>query len=213
MATNMRINSLRNLKNFSKMFDPKRVTDKIVAILANEGYRIIKKAYDSRRWNNRTYNLHNSYVSAVYVKGKLRTDSIRYLSDEPIPPNPEYAWKAENRPYGDIDIENGRKEAENFLASYGRTHKTHGIRLVVAAAMFYSGFLEAKGYRVLSTVQADLENLSREGLFVTDSKVTFTSQEFVPPSNQNQEGIIIPPKYLTVRSQEIESGSKTFSFF
>lgn len=195
------------------MFDPKRVTDKIVAILANEGYRIIKKAYDSKGWENRTYNLHNSYVSAVYVKGKLRSDSIRYLSNEPKPPKSEYAWKAENRPYGDIDIENGRKEAENFLASYGRNHKTHGIRLVVAAAMFYSGFLEAKGYRVLSTVQADLESLSREGLFVTDSKVTFTSQEFVSPSNQNQAGIIIPPKYLTVRSQDIESGSKTFSFF
>lgn len=195
------------------MFDPKKVTDNVVAILANEGYRIIKKAYNDRKWDNRTFNLHNSYVSAVYVKGKLRTDSIRYLTDVPMPPKPEYAWKAEDRPYGDIDIENGRKEAENFLESYSRTHKTHGIRLVVAATMFYSGFLEAKGYRVLSTVQADLESLSRDGLFVTDSKVTFTSQEFVSPSNQNQAGIIIPPKYLTVRSQEIESGSRTFSFF
>lgn len=213
MARNMRLNSLRNLKNYRDIFKPNKVSDKIVAILANEGYRIIKKAYESRRWDNRTYNLHNSYVSAVYVKAKLRTDSIRYLSDEPMPPKPEYAWKAEDRPYGGIDIENGRKEAENFLVSYGRNHRTHGIRLVVAAAMFYSGFLEAKGYRVLSTVQADLESLSREGLFVTDSKVTFTSQEFVSPSNQNPTGIIIPPKYLTVRSQDIKSGSQTFSFF
>jgi hypothetical protein len=112
-----------------------------------------------------------------------------------------------------IDIENGRKEAENFLSSYSRTHKTHGVRLVVAAAMFYSGILEAKGYQVLSTIQADLENLSRDGLIVADSKVTFTSQEYVDPSNQNPKGIIIPPKFLTVRSDVIASGNKTFSFF
>lgn len=213
MARTVRINSLRNLLSYKGMFNPNTITDKIVNVLANEGYLLIKKAYESRKWENQTFNLHNSYVSAVFVKGKLRPTSVRFLSDEPHPPKSGTKWLPTDRPYGMIDIENGRKEAENFLASYSREHKTHGVRLVVAAAMFYSGILEAKGYRVLSTIQADLENLSRDGLIVADSKVTFTSQEYVDPSKQNPDGIIIPPKFLTVRSDVIASGNKTFSFF
>lgn len=215
MARTVRIKSLRNLLSYKGMFNPNTITDKVVEILANEGYLLIKKAYESKKWKNQTFNLHNSYVSAVFVKGKLRPKSVRFLSDEPKKPESDTKWLPTDRPYGMIDIENGRKEAENFLASYGRTHKTHGVRLVVAAAMFYSGILEAKRYRVLSTIQADLEDLSRDGLIVADSKVTFTSQEYVDPSKQtpNPDGIIIPPKFLTVRSDVIASGDKTFSFF
>lgn len=199
------------------MFNPKTITDKVVEILANEGARLIRKAYESKKWNDQTYNLHNSYVSAVFVKGKLVETSIRYLSDEPKKPDPNGKkpyWPTEYRPFsGSFDIESGRKEAENFLASYGKTHKTHGVRLIVAAPMFYSGFLEAKGYQVISSIYADLDDLASDGLFVAEGKVTFTSKHYVDPKNQNQNGLIIPPKYLTVRSDEIASGNKTFSFF
>lgn len=201
------LKQLANLKNFSKFFNAKTITDHVCKSLAQEGERIIHKAYNSRTWKNRSYNLYNSYVSAVIVNGKIR--SIAYLGPEHAPaadadykPGSNEWLDKTRRRYGIVDIERGRKEANNFVVSYAAQHKK-GIILVVAAAMFYAGILESDGYRVISHINTELDNLIGDGLYLKDFKVGSMFSDFKDGSDVKLK---VDKKHIAIRGAEIWEG-------
>lgn len=148
----------------------------LVEELANDGERIIKAAYETRGFNNRTYNLHDSYASAVYVNGVLRHNTIRYVGAEMANSRTndkelgDYAgdrtrpvYRGGDKRYlkGDTIQAYGRDEAKRFFNDY-KPPKDGGIQLVVIAAMFYAGIVESKGYQVLSQSYTELIALANK---------------------------------------------------
>lgn len=159
-----------------KLFNKEAYIRQLVAQLANDGERIIKTAYNTRGFNNRTYNLHDSYASAVYVNGVLRHNTIRYIGPEKAKLNtshelgdyagdrtrPVYRGTGGDKRYltGDTIVAYGRDEAIRFLNDYKPIGS--GIQLVVIAAMFYAGIVESKGYQVLSQSYTELMALAKK---------------------------------------------------
>lgn len=201
------LKQLANLKNFGKFFNAKTITDNVCKTLAKEGGKIIREAYGSKNWKNRSYNLYNSFVSAVIVDGKIR--SIDYLGPEHAPSDTNNSkpgsseWLSDTlRGYGKVDIERGRKEANNFVVSYASQHPK-GIILVIAATMFYAGILESNGYRVISHVNANLKDLVGDGLYLKDFKVGNMFGDFKSGSDAQLK---IGKEHITIRGEEIWEG-------
>ena len=111
----------------------------LISQLADDGEKAIREAYEGREFTNRTYNLHDSYGSAVYYNGALVKSSIRYVGAEMAEEDERY----------------GRNEVNDFFSNY-RPKNRKGIDLVIVAAMFYADILEeGKGklkrkYKVIS---------------------------------------------------------------
>lgn len=193
------INSLRNLIGYKKMINATKVSNALIMGLANKGEDIINKAYQRRDWNNRTGNLHDSYVSAVFVNGKLVEDTIRFVDDgrEMSKRAIEVGTIGTKYYSGDPIQTSGHEEALEFLRAYkqrGRG-KMDKIQLVVAAAMYYSGILESKGYTVISNIEWDLIDLLRDGIYA--------------------EGLLttsIPVDGMVHRLDVVAPGSTRFSF-
>lgn len=200
------LKQLANLKNFSSLFKPEKLRESTVNSLLKEGQRIIREAYESKDWNNRTYNLYNSYVAAVIANGKV-VKSI-YLGPEKNPSgeDEEYTgykrWHTNvERRLGDNDAQRGREEADLFMESYAAQHNTKAekdkITLVVGAAMFYAGILESKGYHVLANVSTNLENIASKGLHLTDFKMGNIFKDFKEGSNAQ---LVIGSKHIALRT-------------
>lgn len=83
------------------------------------------------RWQHRSYNLHDSFASAVYVNGKLA--SIEYLGS---PRSNKHDKKTKKT---------GRQTVDDYLQSLRFGSTNNEIVLVVIAAMFYAGILENGG--------------------------------------------------------------------
>lgn len=204
-----KLSQLANLRNFDKMFNPEKITDKVCEALAKEGQKVIRRAYLNRNWKNRTYNLYNSYVSAVIVHGKIR--SMMFLG-------PERATKIHMREDGTVSGSNdvalqgidvsGRKEAIAFVKAYAEQHKKKQITLVVAATMFYAGILESRGYRVLADMATSLEEIKSAGLHLTDFKLG----SIFPESGPDAE-VMIDPKYIALRNPEMDYDSPKARIF
>ena len=115
----------------------------LIDALTKEGEAAIITAYNNRGFKNQTYNLHDSYGSAVYANGKVIKSTIRYLGAEQA-----------KTPYKGRSIDmRGRDEIMDFFSQY--TPKTKGIELVIAAAMYYAGFLEggtSKAFRKIEVI-------------------------------------------------------------
>lgn len=76
---------------------------------------------DTRAWTDVSGALRDSFASAVYVNGNLRSESIKYISDTPTS-----KW--------------GRRFADEYL---NRVHPFKGgIGVIVIAAMPYTKYLE-----------------------------------------------------------------------
>lgn len=139
-----------NLKN--------RVIQQLISQLTEEGAAAIKQAYETRDWRNRTFNLHDSYGSAVYVNGQLLKSTIRYVGGELA----EKEWSGKHK--GRTIMMNGREEINNFFTQY--TPKTNGVELIIVAAMFYANILEAGGggikrkYHVISQANGIMNGLA-----------------------------------------------------
>ena len=121
----------------------------LISQLANDGEKAILEAYEGREFTNRTYNLHDSYGSAVYYNGTLVKSSIRYVGAEMAEEDERY----------------GRKEVNDFFSNY-RPKNRKGIDLVIVAAMFYADILEeGKGrlkrkYKVIAEGEDYMKNLA-----------------------------------------------------
>ena len=115
----------------------------------DDGEKAIRQAYEGREFTNRTYNLHDSYGSAVYYDGTLVKSSIRYVGAELAEEDERY----------------GRNEVNEFFSNY-RPKNRKGIDLVIVAAMFYADILEeGKGrlkrkYKVIAEGEDYMKNLA-----------------------------------------------------
>lgn len=157
----MHINSLRNLKSFKNMIKVDELREDTIQTLANLGGRIIKMAYASRGFTNRTGNLHDSYVSAVFKNGAYVKGTARYLDPTM---SDGIAREYDSWASGDPEMRTGREEADNFIAKWGFSKgRSKGITLVVAASMFYSGIVESRGYSVISHITAEMNSLVSHG--------------------------------------------------
>lgn len=155
MRTNL--NSLSNLNNFAKMFNPEKITANVINALANRGEDIINEAYESGNWFDDKGNLHDSFVSAVFLKGKIVDGTVRYVGEEK-----SYEGKRFNG-----QILYGRDEANRFLIDYeNQLGEDSGITLVIGAAMFYGSILEHRGYNVISHVSYMLDDIMSKGINV-----------------------------------------------
>ena len=121
----------------------------LISQLADDGEKAIREAYGGREFTNRTYNLHDSYGSAVYYNGTLVKSSIRYVGAEMAEEDERY----------------GRNEVNDFFSNY-RPKNRKGIDLVIVAAMFYADILEeGKGrlkrkYKVIAEGEDYMKNLA-----------------------------------------------------
>ena len=121
----------------------------LISQLADDGEKAIREAYEGREFTNRTYNLHDSYGSAVYYNGTLVKGSIRYVGAEMAEEDDRY----------------GRNEVNDFFANY-RPKNRKGIDLVIVAAMFYADILEGgKGrlkrkYKVIAEGEDYMKNVA-----------------------------------------------------
>ena len=123
--------------------------DNLISQLARDGEQALHDAYYGRGFNNRTYNLHDSYGSAVYYNGTLVKSSIRYVGAEMAEEDERY----------------GRNEVNDFFSNY-RPKNRKGIDLVIVAAMFYADILEeGKGrlkrkYKVIAEGEDYMKNVA-----------------------------------------------------
>ena len=156
------INLTKMVEDWKETFNLNEITDELVKSLADIGKELILRAYRTRGFFNRTYNLRDSYVSAVYVKGKLREDSIRYVGKDLA----DVAKKIDDR------YVVGRWEAEEYIRSL-KQNRNDFIKLVIAAAMPYSNTLEKRGYAVISHIGLDLDTVRQMGISVAVNSVKF----------------------------------------
>lgn len=132
----------------ARLFD----IDKFVDMLADEGGKLILQAVNSRDYTHRTYNLHDSYGSAVYLNGALVEKSVMLLGSK--------ATKAKS--YKGSKLK-GSEEIMKYFQSYKPKSE---IELVVAAAMPYGVVLEKGGgglkhkYKVISGINTEVGNLA-----------------------------------------------------
>ena len=132
----------------ARLFD----INKFVDMLSDEGGKLILQAVNSRDYTHRTYNLHDSYGSAVYLNGKLVEKSVMMLGSK--------ATKAKKYKGNEI---RGAEEIIKYFRSY---KPKSDIELVVAAAMPYGVVLEKGGggirrkYKVISGINTEVGNLA-----------------------------------------------------
>lgn len=121
--------------------------------LAEQGGKLVRAAFNTREYTNRTFNLHDSYGSAVYYKGHLQQNSIRTM---------ENLAKEPKKWYG-VPLR-GASEITDFLREYRGTSK--GFELIVVAAMPYASILEQgegnlkRKYKVISGIEGDMKMLA-----------------------------------------------------
>lgn len=100
-------------------------------MLLNYAPSALTKAYETRSFNNRTWNLADSYVWAVYYKGGIKGSG--------------YLWNV-NKAQTDSTYKsqkiNGRKLASEFASSYHSSF-SNGWEIVWAATAPYAPILEA----------------------------------------------------------------------
>ena len=123
---------------------------RVISFLAMIGEKSIQEAYQNRGFTNRTYNLKDSYGSAVYYNGALLDTTIRYIGP------PEAKTKRRGK--------SGREEVNKFFRDY--SPKSNGYEIVVVATMPYAGELELGGgqlkrkYHVMAGARDLLERVA-----------------------------------------------------
>lgn len=132
----------------------------LVNALATLGWKTSLAAYREKSFKNRTFNLHDSYGSAVYVNGVLQEQTIRYMGGEmskrfgakPKTSRRRSSLGQRYYMYGT----SGRDTLNVFFHGNkyysGRQFGRKGIVLVVVAAMWYADILEGKKYKVITDV-------------------------------------------------------------
>lgn len=119
-----------------------KATKAVVETLTTIGWEVALEAYRNRTYQNRTYNLHDSYGSAVFVDGKLIPDSIKHIERA-------MSKKRDMSGRAPVGAATGREALKRFFDQAWIVRKSEHITLVVAAAMWYGDILESKGYVVL----------------------------------------------------------------
>lgn len=103
--------------------------------LASMGYEAITLAWSQRGPKDRTYNLYDSYASAVYLKGQLLPHTIRYV-------------QGERSTEPDRFNKTGRDYIKEFFDKPDIDVKSKDITIVCVAAVPYAEALEKGTYNV-----------------------------------------------------------------
>lgn len=147
-----------------------KYNNSMIEHLTEYGQSVINKAYelnhttwgvngkdDASKYGNRTFNLHDSYVSAVYSYGKIIPSSIRYVGNE-------LSTKSKvDKSTGEINT--GRGVAKDLVENF-KANSQLAYELVCAAAIWYAGDLEkgktpsGRKYVVLSNMADNLEQFA-----------------------------------------------------
>lgn len=128
------------------------LTRDLVNACARLGYKAAMDAYRNHTYQHRTYALHDSYGSAVYLDGKLIPETIRYVNRSRQTKTDNRGWRGSRNPEDarGEDYNTGRKALKAYLENPPRmTRRNKGITILVVAAQWYAMMLEGKGYTVL----------------------------------------------------------------
>lgn len=104
----------------------------IVSSLKEDGERILEECYNARDFQNRSYNLRDSYGYCVFVDGKPHT--MGFLEGK----------MAKNGKKWYNEVIEGREAISDFFSNEYKS-PSGSIELVVAAAMPYAQVLENGG--------------------------------------------------------------------
>lgn len=122
-----------------------KATKALVEALTTIGWQVAMEAYRKKTYTNRTFNLHDSYGSAVFVNGVIVPDSKKYVNRSRSKRKNTHGHRDYDNRYAEgVD---GRRALDDFFASV-KVSKKNKITLVVAAAMWYGEIVESKGYVV-----------------------------------------------------------------
>ena len=128
------------------------LTRDLVNACATLGYKAAMDAYRNHTYQHRTYALHDSYGSAVYLDGRLIPETIRYINRSRQIRGDVRGWRGSSDPEGmrGKNFDTGRKALQAYLENPPRMSKRNtGITILVVAAQWYAMILEGKGYVVL----------------------------------------------------------------
>ena len=142
----------------------------LVTACTTLGYYAGLDAYRDHSYKHRTYALHDSYASAVYLDGLLVEDSIRYINRSRQRKGDSRAWRSSKTPEPKNPWEfgyYGRDSIKNYFEENRKISKKKGISIVVVAAQWYASMVESKGYKVLNP-----RNVASYITFRFDSYVT-----------------------------------------
>lgn len=128
------------------------LTRDLVNACATLGYKAAMDAYRNHTYKHRTYALHDSYGSAVYLDGRLVPETIRYVNRARQKKGDIRGWRGSRDPEGMMvkNFDTGRKALQAYLENPPRmSRRNKGITILVVAAQWYAMILEGKGYQVL----------------------------------------------------------------
>ena len=147
------------------------LTRDLVNACATLGYKAALDAYRNHTYQHRTYALHDSYGSAVYLDGRLVPETIRYVNRARQKKGDTRGWRGSRDPEGmrGKNFDTGRKALQAYLENPPRMSKrSKGITILVVAAQWYAMILEGKGYVVL-----DPRTVA--------SSITYNFDSYIPP--------------------------------
>jgi hypothetical protein len=124
-----------------------KATKALVEALTTVGWQVAMEAYRRKTYTNRTFNLHDSYGSAVYVDGVLQPDTKKYVNRSRSKRNDVHGHIDSDNRYAPYGL-NGRRALDDFFDNL-KISKRRKVTLVVAAAMWYGELVESKGFIVL----------------------------------------------------------------
>lgn len=125
----------------------------LIKELADYGEMIIKEAYNTATFDDQTFNLHDSYGSAVYKDGVYERGTLRTLEPQATQTKKVDGYHVK-----------GKNVVSRYLREYRPRQK--GLTLVVVAAMPYGDILEAgkdpltHKYRVISGARWMMRSLA-----------------------------------------------------
>lgn len=121
------------------------VTRDLVNACASLGYKAGMDAYRNHSYKHRTYALHDSYGSAVYLDGVLIPETIRYINRSRQSKNDYRGWRgSKDLAANPRDFFTGRQALLNYLKNPPRMSKKNHITILVVAAQWYASILEGK---------------------------------------------------------------------
>lgn len=138
------------------------VADEFARDLANAcsivGYLALRAAYKASTYTNRTYALHDSYGSAVYLNGQLVPNSEKFVERHYQKKADSRGWRGAKDESGakPKDWETGRQAVRAYLNNPPRLSSKDHITILFVAAQWYAGYVDSNGYKVLD--QSVLKN-------------------------------------------------------
>lgn len=159
------------------------LTRDLVNACATLGYKAAMDAYRNHTYQHRTYALHDSYGSAVYLDGRLVPETIRYVNRARQKRGDVRGWRGASDPEGmrGKNFDTGRKALQAYLENPPRmSRRKKGITILVVAAQWYAMILEGKGYTVLDPRTVSSSITYNFDTYITPIMEKYGMKKFVP---------------------------------